>query len=1063
MHREEGHLSVREQKTSRGTPEEVPTNARTGFFGTIPTPLAGSNYGTTDQREMEVGERTSGFSAPGTKNIGCFVAPEKKQNQNQKQEQKQQQQQQQQQRQKQFGSFAPDKRQRQKGQQFGSFAPKREQQEGSFAPKQEQQGSFAPRQPTRWPAPSGRRAGTTTMGRMPSSKSVSTTFPNDKIRIAATTSERRSPQFGRPQLFLHQGWKGPGEGDAREDSVGRTAPARDCPNDPRRGATSVERFPEGLRNCSSSEQGSASSAVRAPQATYGGPPLRSRLHVQDPARVQAARDQRGRNGPCIGGKEGAQKTICGGTSETGATSSSLRCHHRREQACQGRRPTCRRFSCDVLHDEVPRPRPTFSEQIGLARDSLCRGVADQGRSRTICEGEGRPGGSPPHLSSSGSSNSNRGVFLENCATPQHRDGGQHTRVRVADGAHSQGHAKGDVDALIQERSGASDSTAGGIKRKNASTPATQQRGADSGIPERDERICTDEGDGGAEDPAVAALINGAKYPLPVCDEGIEVPDPDYFPVGLCKPPPIIKKSLDSFPTGLIVLEAVRRMAEEVGKDSDFLQWCTSGRKIADALSGPIPLPGPKSKIPNSFVSECVKSKVLIPLARTDRKKGAVCVFDVPKSDPQLRRLVVDGRPVNKRIAKPQPFSLVNPHKLATMLKVSNARFAQQTDLKGYFHQFPLSPEVSKYFCVQAGGRWFRWARLPMGFAYAPYIAQNTSEIFLGPILNKWGVVYLDDIFVWGAYPAEAAAKTAFVRDRLQRAGAEVNVKKSMAKPAEVVDFIGIVWNLPLQSFSLPEEWRLKSSRIIHDTLKLETCSLRKWWKVCGLVFRAAYVLDFKLCFLCHTLQFVRSKAQLVSRKKLSWDDDVAMHVATKEELAAFAVANIQTCVTVPFPSPPPIHFSIAVWTDASTTGWGWVSKLQNSFSGVERHGRWESTHTSGEMFVLELRAAEKGMAAALEGGHTAIVLFVDNEAVKYVLRRGHSRTRLGNSILRRMSTRLSAAKAHLHIRWIKTDEMPADWGSRQKLAGQGVSLSPNRFGHVVEEASGMRVSDDVLQ
>ena len=882
MHREEGHQSVREQKTSRGTPEEVQTNARTGFFGTIPTPLAGSNYGTTDQREMESEPAASVHL--GQKTSAASLRLRKNQNQNQKQEQKQQQQQQQQQRQKQFGSFAPDKRQRQKGQQFGSFAPKREQQEGSFAPKQEQQGSFAPRQPTRWPAPSGRRAGTTAMGRMPSSKSVSTTFPNDKIRIAATTSERRSPQFGRPQFFLHQGWKGPGEGDAREDSVGRTAPARDCPHDPRRGATSVERFPEGLRNCSSSEQGSASSTVRAPQATYGGP----RSVVGYMCKILRECKRRGIRGVATVRVLGAKKAL-------------------------------RRLSAAVRPRQAP-PLPPSDVITGVnklvkAGDQHAAALAAMSymtRSRVPdlrflnksdwreihCAGEspikvgaelfakekGVLVARPPHLSSSGSSNSNRGVFLENCATPQHRDGGQHTRVRVADGAHSQGHAKGDVDALIQERSGASDSTAGGIQRKNASTPATQQRGADSGIPERDERICTDEGDGGAEDPAVAALINGAKYPLPVCDEGLEVPDPDYFPVGLCKAPPIMKKSLDSFPTGLIVLEAVRRMAEELGKDSDFLQWCTSGRKMADALSGPIPLPGPKSKIPNSFVSECVKSKVLIPLARTDRKKGAVCVFDVPKSDPQLRRLVVDGRPVNKRIAKPQPFSLVNPHKLAAMLKVSNARFAQQTDLKGYFHQFPLSPEVSKYFCVQAGGRWFRWARLPMGFAHAPYIAQNTSEIFLGPILNKWGVVYLDDIFVWGAYPAEAAAKTAFVRDRLQRAGAEVNVKKSMAKPAEVVDFIGIVWNLPLQSFSLPEEWRLKSSRIIHDTLKLETCSLRKWWKVCGLVFRAAYVLDFKLCFLCHTLQFVRSKAQLVSRKKLSWDDDVAMHVATKEEL-----------------------------------------------------------------------------------------------------------------------------------------------------------------------------------
>ena len=43
----------------------------------------------------------------------------------------------------------------------------------------------------------------------------------------------------------------------------------------------------------------------------------------------------------------------------------------------------------------------------------------------------------------------------------------------------------------------------------------------------------------------------------------------------------------------------------------------------------------------------------------DRKRGVVAIFDVPKADPLVRRLVVDGRPVNTRLPKPPKLSPVD--------------------------------------------------------------------------------------------------------------------------------------------------------------------------------------------------------------------------------------------------------------------------------------------------------------------------------------------------------------------------------------------------------------------
>ena len=496
-----------------------------------------------------------------------------------------------------------------------------------------------------------------------------------------------------------------------------------------------------------------------------------------------------------------------------------------------------------------------------------------------------------------------------------------------------------------------------------------------------------------------------------------------------------KQRLDDFPTGVLDLEAVRRMAEELGKSAHFLLWCTSGRVFAESLSESVPVPGPKSDLRPSFVTALLKAGVVEKAARRDDKKGAVAVFDVPKTDPCVRRIIVDGRPVNSRLPAPPKFRLTTPQELAGALAATGAVAAQVIDLKGYFHQFPLGDEVSNFFCVRSGQTWYRWRRLPMGFSYAPFIAQSTSEVFLGGLLDRGATVYLDDILVWGACEVEVRARAAYIRDRMACANGEVNERKSMQTPAGLVRYIGLEWDVPNASYRIPQDWRAEAQTRVEACLGARALPLHRWWGMLGLLFRVAHVHGLRLCYLCGSLQFMRAWARRVTSGDATWDTECGYPEGARQEAQGMILRFLGSEEWLPPPVPPPRRFSVAIWSDASTTGWGYVSTEAGDGASRARWGQWAAPQESAEMFHLELWAARRAVTDAIHRGHRTVILFVDNDAVRLVLGKGHARTRWGNSMLREVTDALDQSGTQLEVRWITTEVMPADGWSRKQSAG----------------------------
>ena len=107
----------------------------------------------------------------------------------------------------------------------------------------------------------------------------------------------------------------------------------------------------------------------------------------------------------------------------------------------------------------------------------------------------------------------------------------------------------------------------------------------------------------------------------------------------------------------------------------------------------------------------------------------VPLFKVPKSGAMNSRLIGDCRALNKLLPRPGDMRL--PLIERVLFAMLEPRFLFQRDGKSFFYQFELHESFANVLCSKVGDqrglfKTFRWNVLPMGFSFAPGIAQHTS-------------------------------------------------------------------------------------------------------------------------------------------------------------------------------------------------------------------------------------------------------------------------------------------------------------------------------------------------
>jgi hypothetical protein len=175
------------------------------------------------------------------------------------------------------------------------------------------------------------------------------------------------------------------------------------------------------------------------------------------------------------------------------------------------------------------------------------------------------------------------------------------------------------------------------------------------------------------------------------------------------------------------------------------------------------------------------------IRRSESPAGAPVLF-VPKKDSKKLRLCVDYRALNKITVKNRcPLPLISE----TLERLGSAKIFTKLDLKGAYNLVRVAPgdEWKTAFRTRYGH--FEYLVMPFGLTNAPATFQSFLNDVLRDCLDTIVVIYLDDILIYSADPAQHTIHVRQVLQLLSDAQLQVNLEKCQFGVTKV-EFLGYV-------------------------------------------------------------------------------------------------------------------------------------------------------------------------------------------------------------------------------------------------------------------------------
>jgi hypothetical protein len=403
-------------------------------------------------------------------------------------------------------------------------------------------------------------------------------------------------------------------------------------------------------------------------------------------------------------------------------------------------------------------------------------------------------------------------------------------------------------------------------------------------------------------------------------------------------------------------------------------------------------------------------------------KGTVMpVFKVPKGEEA--RLIVDCREVNSQLPKPGRMELPPLHEVYDALMAS--KWVAQYDGKSYFYQIPLPPDVRDFFQVKLGGKRGRFGKyhlnvLPMGYAYAPAIAQAISNSILDRVRETEREIvafaWIDN-FLFGAQTKEILERgVAAFREIC--ATLSVELKEEATETTKTMEVLGAKVDVtgPGKIFV-----GTKLAKALEEDksflAKTRQVTRRDVYRVLGKVLWVLWAIARKPLACCERMLVIMREIAGEIHAGAQWDTHTT--VAMPEELQSFVMSVSTGLSWQPTLGGPP--GDLTGWTDASTSGLGYLmSKKDTGTIG------WRAVGPRATIFIRELWAAAKMVVAVSRGGGGTVV--VDNQAAIRALIAGHSSSKAANAILRHTAREMGAAR--VEIVWTESQNQSADGLSR---------------------------------
>lgn len=290
--------------------------------------------------------------------------------------------------------------------------------------------------------------------------------------------------------------------------------------------------------------------------------------------------------------------------------------------------------------------------------------------------------------------------------------------------------------------------------------------------------------------------------------------------------------------------------------------------------------------------------------------GFLCrMFLVKKSDGGFRP-IFDLRGLNAYVSV-KHFQLISQTDVTEFLQTHD--WLVKIDIhQAYFH-LPIAETHRRFLRVVYNNEILQLTALPFGLSSAPKMFATITN-WIAEILRLQGfriLVYLDDYLLAHQDPSILVSQVAETLRTLETLGWHINYQKSVLKPSQEVEYLGLVWNTQQNKLKLPSKKVSKIKLTITKILNSGNSSLKEAQSLLGLLNFANYAVP-KGRLHCRRMQlFLKKFNQTRLREKRTVpppvQQDLEWWLSTVDHTSTPIVKRKVT------------HF---LSTDAADAGWG---------------------------------------------------------------------------------------------------------------------------------------------